>query len=444
MSQFHMTRREEMLAAHFTKFFHDSSFVELEGGRILHVSKTSFCTSDDGGITWSKVYECKDRNGKPVGTSCTSLVKLSGNGIGLAGIVKPKDPQGADWMEQHWYMVFWRSDDGGKTWEPPVRMSRPGVDTFALQDTFLRTSSGRIILPVYLSIRHGHHPMDPPYPSTGKLAFNQFVSTGGHFYDTGFGACEALYSDDDGRTWKKNKDGALALHLDWNANISHVGEPSIAEVSPGKLVMMMRTKVGRLYQSWSMDNGETWTLPFPTSLAADTTPAQIRRIPSTGHLLIVWNQEGVEDIRRGFNRMRMSSAISRNGGGIWEFYQNILSVDDVVRIEPGPIGSVRPEEVYMGTPLQGVRIRESDYIKTAQFHGRWSYPSVFVMKDRVIVCHTYTHYEPHATKAELVKVGGANNEYNQMMKVLPLTWFYGGKQPSENLSLPRATDPAVP
>ncbi len=33
---------------------------------------------------------------------------------------------------------------------------------------------------------------------------------------------------------------------------------------------------------------------------------------------------------------------------------------------------------------------------------------------------------------------------NQKLKVLPLTWFYGGKEPADNPFLPRAHEPASP
>jgi len=438
-----MTRRNEMLAEHQTSFFHDSTFVDRPDGRLLHASGKRFCTSDDGGITWSPVFECKDRDGNPVGGGGTSLVKLSGNGIGLAAMRKGMGVNHPDWMEQYTYMVFWRSDDGGKTWERPVRMTRPGAACHALQDVALRTSSGRIIVPVYVHKWHTAHPADPKPPMTGKLVFNQWYGTSGHFYDPASSNCQVHYSDDDGRTWKVNHDGELMIQIDWGGWTAGGGEPTVAEVSPGKIIMLIRTRLGRLYQAWSYDNGETWTAPFATSLAASTTPAQIRRIPSTGHLLVVWNQEGHDDVHNGFNRMRMSSAISRNGGSVWEFYQNIMSIDETVRVEPGPIEHLRPLETYH-EPGKGSDVRDPSAVKTAGFHGRWSYPSLYVGKDRAIVTHTYTHLEEHATKAQLVRVGGAGNEFNQYMKVLPLTWFYGGKQPADSDRLPRQDETPTP
>ncbi|MBM3935216.1 MAG: exo-alpha-sialidase [SAR202 cluster bacterium] len=445
MSNVPMTRPWEMLAEHKTNYFHDSTFIEISNGRILHCSGKQFCTSDDGGISWSAPYQSRDKNGDVIGGGGTSLVKLDGNTIGLAAIRRGKGPDFPDWMERHSYMVYWRSDDEGKTWEKPVRMSLPALgQVVAYQDVFIRTSTGRIMLPIYTGLGHELHPLDQHYPHHGKLVNGQWVSTSAHFFGTGIAGSYVVYSDDEGRTWQQNKDGHLIIYIDWAASLSATSEPTIAEVAPGRIVMYQRTKLGRIFQSWSYDNGETWTSPVPTSLAATTTPAQIRKIPSTGHMLVVWNQESEDEIRAGYNRTRISSAISRNGGSVWEFYQNVHSMHDETRVEPGPIRAVRPEEMH-NKPGQAPPTRDGKYLKIVDHHIRISYPSVFVMKDRVLIAHTYTHYEDHPTRAQLVKVGGADNkDFNQILKVLPLTWFYGGKEPADNPAFPKASDIAVP
>ncbi len=438
MSNVPMTRPEEALAIHETSYFHSSSFVSLEDGRILHAANTTFTSSDDGGLTWSAESQRHDIDGNLVGGGGTSLVKLSGNGIGLAAMKRGTgDPR----VES--FLVFWRSEDAGETWEAPVRITDPGFGTHAYQDVFLRTSSGRIILPVYVAMGQGSGVNEAPGPATGKLVNNVWVGTGAHFFDRGFGGSYVCYSDDDGRTWQRNKDGELIILLDWNASYAGNSEPTVAEVSPGILLMMVRTILGRHFQAWSYDNGETWTRLQPSSLAASTTPAQIRSIPETDHLLVIWNQESETEIKRGYNRTRMSSAVSRNGGSVWEFFQNIESIHETTRVEPGPIRPVRPEEQHYqpGTPAPE---RDPSHILQYDSHVRWSYPSVLVTKDRVLVAHTYTKYEPHPTKAELDRVGGVGKPFNQKLKVLPLTWFYGGKEPTDNPFFPRAHDPAQP
>src|SRR5262249_35221917 len=248
----------------------------------------------------------KDKNGDPFDVRDTSLVKLSGRGVGLAGRRIPKTEDDRRWGTP---LLFWRSSDAGETGGPPVGIASPGLAGYPLQDVLLRTSSGRIIYPVYNFMGKSTGIDDRPAPFFGKLVNGQWVPTSAHFLDTSFYTTVVFYSDDDGLTWHRNKDGDLIILLDWGV-YSYCGEPSVAEVAPGHLLMMMRTGLGRLYQAWSHDNGETWTRPQPTALAATQTPAQIRQLPN-GHLLIVWNQESEEDVKRGFNRMRISAAISR-------------------------------------------------------------------------------------------------------------------------------------
>ena len=183
-------------------------------------------------------------------------------------------------------MTKGRSEDGGETWQAPLRVSPPGPPTGGWQDTLLPTSSGRIVLPVEMALGQssGLHDRTPPF--TGKLLKNQWVPTSARFFNPAFGVIYVLYSDDEGRTWHRNRDGELILLHDWNTSYGSLWEPSVAEVAPGRLLMVMRTGLGRLFQAWSNDNGETWTRPQPTALASTEAPAQIRRLP-TGHLLMV-------------------------------------------------------------------------------------------------------------------------------------------------------------
>ena len=144
MTNVPMTLPDLVLATHKTPFFHSSTFVELEDGRILHAAGSRFTTSDDGGITWSDISERHDVNGNRVGGGGSSLVKLDGKGIGLAAMAPMDDDD--PWTR---CVQFWRSPDGGETWEAPVRVSPVNIKTHMYQNVALRTSSGRIVLPVY-------------------------------------------------------------------------------------------------------------------------------------------------------------------------------------------------------------------------------------------------------------------------------------------------------
>lgn len=408
MSNIPMTKPELAIKVLEQQFGHSVSFVELEDESILMGAGSIFITSSDGGLTWSKPFKAKDEKGDTAGGSCLSLVNLTGGEIGLASITTKKIYESQ--------MTFRWSKDSGRTWSSPVVASPPLLRGHALQDTMIRTSSGRIILPVYLTIGQGGFRTERG-PFVGGLVNGHFVSTAAHFYDPHFTASYVCYSDDDGRTWKKNEDGELLIQTEPGGTFEYTNEPTVVEVKPNNLLMFMRTGLGRLFQAWSDDDGETWSRPQPTELAASTAPAQLRKIPDTGHLLCVWTQQSEREIKEGFVRTRLSSAVSRNGGGVWEFFQNVHSIHEETRVEPGPIRPTLPEGRYSDTGMPAYE-RDADHIKPLPVGwGRWSYPSVLVTKDRALISHTYSYYDEKGVR---INPGGSK------LKILPLEWFYGG------------------
>jgi len=61
------------------------------------------------------------------------------------------------------------------------------------------------------------------------------------------------------------------------------------------------------------------------------------KIPKTGDLLCVWNQVSCEEIRRGFQRGRLSAAISRDSGLTWENFKTLElqeGMENTARITP--------------------------------------------------------------------------------------------------------------
>ena len=332
-----MTRPDEMIA--MVDQPEGNYYAQLEDGRILSVADDGFRTSEDGGLTWSEPSRRRDADGGPVGPGAMSLLSLSGNKVGL--VANPRPPGDG-------HVLFWRSEDGGETWSSPVRATPPGTSTYVVStDVVMRTSSGRIIVPCYVALGKERDPSDRLPTMWGKLINGQWAPVSGHYSDPRFTAVYVAYSDDEGRTWRRNEDGELLIALDWSAIYTFVNEASVAEVAPGRLLMMLRTGLGRLYQAWSGDDGTTWSRPEPTSLAASTTPAYVASLPHPGHLLVVWNQHSEEEIKRGYTRSRLSAAVSRNGGSVWEFFQNVESWHEETRVEPGPIRPGPPGRVRL-------------------------------------------------------------------------------------------------
>ena len=425
-----MTDPKGMLASHELRYGHGvAGWVELADGRILMVMGDKFLLSADRGVTWLEPFEAKDRRGQPV-TRVVGLVRLSGQAIGLVQAKRILPSR----LPVEIQLLFRRSQDDGRTWSEPVLINTSDPRAFLWQDVPVRTSSGRIILPVYTTVGPTTNQI-PGAPYTGGYLGGNFIRIQAHFFDPRFCSSYVYYSDDEGKTWERNRNGELVINLIADGRIDSTAEPSVAEVVPGKLLMLMRTRLGRLYQSWSMDNGTTWGHPQPTQLASTQAPAQVRTLPASGHLLIVFTQQGPEEIRRGFIRTRLSSAISRNRGGVWEHFQNIESLHPETRVEPGPIAFVRPEGAYSITGAPALENDARYSVSLPPGYGDWSYPSVLVLKDRVLV--GYPHQWRDAT-------GAWRDTGVTRLKVLPLRWLYGSREPSENPDLKGYPQPVQP
>ena len=140
MSNVPMTRPEDMLAEHESTELPLATLVELQDGRILSASSTHFSVSEDGGVTWSEPFQRRDPNGDIVGGGC--MVRLSGNAVGITRVIQPEGAMYRWQSVQESRLMFWRSDDGGETWERPVRITPEGAGAIPLHDTMFRTSSG--------------------------------------------------------------------------------------------------------------------------------------------------------------------------------------------------------------------------------------------------------------------------------------------------------------
>jgi len=162
--------------------------------------------------------------------------------------------------------------------------------------------------------------------STGRLVVPAADHRGAPQNWAGIGVC--FVSDDNGATWRRGEE----LRCDGAAGLQ---EPGVVELRDGRLLMIIRCSLGAVYKSYSTDGGLTWSPPVTTGLAAPVAPATIKRIPSTGDLLLIWNHSPDR-------RVPLSAAISRDDGETWEHirdlepegrsfaYTSICFVDEVV------------------------------------------------------------------------------------------------------------------
>lgn len=174
---------------------------------------------------------------------------------------------------QLWWGMVQTSRDAGRTWSPSQRL--PHGILGPIKNKPVRLASGML---VSASSTESHEAN-----SIWRVQFE--------------------LSADDGRSWRVVRPApSLAAELD-------AIQPSILVHADGRLQAVGRSRQGRIFETWSSDNGETWTpvartlLPNPN---AGTDAVTLR----DGRHLIVYNHTTQ-------GRSPLNVSVSRDGRG-WE------------------------------------------------------------------------------------------------------------------------------
>ena len=272
--------------------------------------------SKDGGRTWGKKYTLVENDGG-CNVMEVNFLRLKTGDIALFHCQKNTESTDCRVMMR-------TSSDEGKTWSTAKQLSPVGHYTGLTNGRSLRLKSGRILLEAW---------------------------------ESGYSYC--YLSDDEGETWRESQRVKPADGC-W--------EPACVELKNGRVMMLMRTGMGGQYKSLSEDGGETWSEPVKTALTGTAAPVSISRVPTTGDLLAIWNNNLGKDLPGNVGRTPLTSAISTDEGETWGHLRNL-------------------EE---GT------------------HDAWAYPAVTWLGDQALV--TYFNY-----------AGGLSLQ----LKILPAGWFYG-------------------
>ena len=273
-------------------------FVVLGDGSVATMDPQGFRVSRDDGKTWSEPtpvcdglspdepasrYLLRTRNGTLV------MVYLNFTGRKFEWDEKLKEPSEGCKLEV-WAI---RSVDGGKTWTDNQRvLDGYNPNFFAL----IQTRTGRIVAPLQ------HLTSNP-----GRLI-----------------TC-SVYSDDEGKTWRRSN------WIDLGGHGHHDGafEPTLAELSDGRLLMLIRTSLDQFWQAISTDDGAYWRIIQPSGIDASNSPGYLLRLRS-GRLVLVWNRlkpEGREwqksnmpqhtEFPSSWHREELSIAFSEDDGNTW-------------------------------------------------------------------------------------------------------------------------------
>lgn len=266
----------------------EGDFITLKDGKLLYIyshytgtsmddNASAFLAgrySSDRGKTWSaEDVRIVEQEGK-MNVMSVSLLRLQNGEIALFYLRKNSE---TDCIP----MVRF-SDNEAVTWSDPQPCitDRPGY--FVLNNNrVIQLKNGRLLFAVALH----QSPGETKASSVGRLW--------------------SYYSDDNGRNWKAGQEIA-------NPGSIVTQEPGLVELKNSEILMYIRTTAGVQYFSFSKDKGENWSAVEPGNIKSPCSPAIIARIPSTGDLLMVWNDNGLNQ-----KRTPLNVAVSKDDAKTW-------------------------------------------------------------------------------------------------------------------------------
>ena len=239
--------------------------------------------SNDGGASWSSQFEIAGPTDDYDQVRMPGLIRLNDGTIGMT--LRFRTSVLDTWVG------FMRCDPSslavrGRNWTDPVRISPPPPGRHIhLNNRTIRLASGRLLVSLATSW---------PWNVENTRA-NDSRSW-------------CLLSDDDGATWRPSKSNLAGPKRG-------LMEPYVIEVEPGQLRMFMRTQVNCQYESFSFDDGETWSEAKPGILVSPESPSALRHFPDSDDILVVWNHGEIKT--HGKDRNPLNLAISSDGCESW-------------------------------------------------------------------------------------------------------------------------------
>ncbi len=267
-------------------------YTHFTGGESDHTeAHLASRVSDDQGKTWSFTDRMVLPNEGELNIMSVSLTRLREERIGMLYLRKQSLSDCRPYLRT--------SDDEGTTWSPPIEII-PDEEAgyyIANNSRMVKLSTGRLIVP--LSLHTGaDHPVFTKY-----------------------GQAVCYYSDDLGASWSH---GAPLLTESRKPETRVIiQEPGIIELEDGRLMMYCRTDAGSQYVAYSGNQGESWSPLRPSSIISPRSSASISRIPSTGDLLLVWNNHADVGPELEGKRTPLNTAISTDEGETWEHVRTL-------------------------------------------------------------------------------------------------------------------------
>lgn len=320
----------------------------LQDGRLMSIEGTATKTSSDDGRTWSPLQTIYDGPAPGIPNPEYTVLTRTRNGA-LVLVYMDASTEKFTWDDAKKEatadstLPVWaiRSTDEGKTWTDRQKI----LDGYCgALINMIQTTSGSIVAPAMCMVDRNRH------------------------------AVVTCVSKDDGKTWQTGN------IIDLGGRGDHDGalEPTVAELSNGRLLMLIRTNLDRFWEAYSDDGGRYWRELRPSQIDASSSPGCLLRLAS-GRLALLWNRLYLEGktttTRKGANnqtegmaswdREELSLAFSQDDAKTW-------TKPVVVARQPGawlsyPLAIERhPGELWIATRFSTkmcLSLKESDFCK---------------------------------------------------------------------------------
>ena len=166
----------------------------------------------------------------------------------------------------------------------------------------IQLSKGRLLVPCAVDLRPGHE------------------------FEWGLQSCLTYFSDDEGKTWRQGK--ACSLRPERFPSVESgrltLQEPGLIELRDGRVLMIIRTRLGHPYHCFSEDGGESWSEPGPiVPIVAPASPQTLFRLPGSDRIIMVYNNSPKGAEAAWSDRRPLAFATSRDEGRTFEFRKTV-------------------------------------------------------------------------------------------------------------------------
>lgn len=269
-------------------------------------------TSSDGGLTWSEATVQFQAPAGALNAMAVSLLRLQDGRIGTIIPIK--------WTEYHMTPMWTYSTDEGATWTELSPLSEEKEYFCVLNDRLIQLTDGTLALP-YARL----NPEQEKQPAEFDYRWNMI--------------CGVFFSRDGGKTWHRSPHeithtpefftpplvtspgqsrSDMAYQLENRLGVFQ--EPGLQQLADGSLLMFMRSSYA-VYRCFASSIDAPWkNCGIIPGLNVCCGPQAMRRLPASGHLLMLYNDRGpLAWGEKDFHfRTPLSIAISRDEGQTWE------------------------------------------------------------------------------------------------------------------------------